>query len=292
MTYRRTFNLSETEPVEVSNECPRADAKLDPGAENAADNRAVAGGGGILLTGHSHLTAYGIPLNSEANVVMQGGDGLRGCSGLWIQSRRQPDYWSFAASHAEGGTVGILWGGNIHNYRFLFESEPPFDFLLDDDDNCDPGRWLAPRRSVERALEIGLFGLDAAVKILGENGVQRIVLLETPPPRRDLALALSGAVDRAYWLKRAREMGYDGLPAFTDARLRLKLWRLLMRMTQARAGVEMIPVPREACDADGFLLPELGAKDLTHANRAYGEIAARDLARRFGASEHDNAAPL
>jgi hypothetical protein len=202
--------------------------------------------------------------------------------GPWDGSRK-PDYWSHLSSIAAGKTIIIAWSGNIHNAAFLLEPDTPFDFYLQSrpDLQLDPTSLIVPVKILEEKLQPGINGLAETIAMIAGGGPARLIVMHTPPPREDLSRQAGVASSSEFWRNAMMRMGMDpDAPRFTRSTVRLKLWTLLMEMTSRAArdaGAEVMNVPRQALDPLGFLRGDLGAGDLTHAGRAYGDIVITQL---------------
>lgn len=171
--------------------------------------------------------------------------------------------------------VASVMGGNHHNVLGLLRHPRPFDFRLSGEEGppLDPDAEPVPEALVRAALEDGLAHDFARLRLLaGIAGP--FVHVESPPPVRDEGW-VAEAADAFF---RARG---DEAMAVAPAGLRWRLWRLNSRIFRAMVealGGRFMPVPAEAQDGDGFLLPEF-AGDATHGNAAYGEAVIRALER-------------
>lgn len=87
-----------------------------------------------------------------------------------------------------------------------------------------------------------------------------------PRPSKTVGVPGQGAIERWY----------------NDPRIRLAIWIIEMEEVSnllGRLDIAVLPVPAEAIDADGFLLPDFSANDATHANAAYSELVLRQIER-------------
>jgi hypothetical protein len=116
-----------------------------------------------------------------------------------------------------------------------------------------------------------------------------VLLLEPPPPRDNLEEQRWQLFDYAYFVQAAAALGSDiSTIALAPALLHLKMWQVIqdmMRTLAAAHGVAVLPPPAEAVTSTGFLRDDLGAQDLSHANRAYGALVLRDLAAMLASEQ-------
>jgi hypothetical protein len=244
----------------------------------------------IIIAGHSHVAALGVSLSATAiglEPIAGAPDGFCGLAGPWTGTR-DAAYWEALAEAARDRTAVINWSGNEHNALFLLHTPPAFDFHLGDPrhDRIAPDALILPKLLVEARLDAGMAALTGAVRLVKAHGPAALLVLGTPPPKRDLSGLAHVIAKSDFWRSRAGEIGQDSAqPIFTPPHLRLKLWAVLQERMAAAAqagGGEFVPVPAEVQDDDGFLRPDLWADDLTHANRDYGRIVLDHLAALEG----------
>ena len=244
----------------------------------------------IIIAGHSHLSALGVPLQLPDGAtglvpVPDAPPHVKALAGPW-NGNRDAAYWEALAQHAAGNVIVLLWAGNQHNARFVLDAGTRFDFLLSDapGEALLEGAVVAPRRAVEASLRPGVDGLPPRIAMLRSAGAVRILLCETPPPRRDLSGVIHVAQGSDFWRRRMEQLQVDPESLqFYPASVRLKLWKLLMRMTAEAGETAMISAPPEALEPEGYLAPQFGATDLTHANRDYGRILLGHLMKELAA---------
>ena len=125
--------------------------------------------------------------------------------------------------------------------------------------------------------------LTMAIEIIRKGRASQITLLATPPPKADdRRLRLRLTVEPPFKAK-LEEAGLDATSIpLTPPRVRLKLWALMQRQMKSVAkdfGLSYVQVPQEAQDEDGFLKEEYWAGDVSHANRAYGDLFLSKIER-------------
>jgi hypothetical protein len=240
----------------------------------------------ILLIGHSHLTALGVPLQSEnkkAALFKIGtrAEGFYGLTGVWP---RNEAYWSKATACAENRNVVIVWQGNQHMTQFLFQAAPPFDFFcrrmpyVAVDSNAE----LVPEELIRACFQCSVDPLKPIISRLSAANAARVLVLATPPPKGD-----DRELRRFFHIEDPiREaIGRQGFSAktvpLTLPAVRLKLWHTLMELTEETAvasGAQFVPLPCSLFDPSGFLKREYWAEDATHMNHPGGSRVLDHLA--------------
>jgi hypothetical protein len=233
----------------------------------------------ILLAGHSHLHALmGVSYSDTPKpALVSVGDNVVALVG---RAPRAPDYWDRLCEEADDRTVVLVWAGNEHNIFFLFESDRPFDVLLDDNDRAGSGREIIPQGMVRAKFGPSIEGLHYVTHRLSEKHC-RFIVAATPPPQRDNDKLFACLRNESDFL---RIMIANGLSLesvkISPPFLRLKLWRLLqtcVRDTAILSGAEYFDVPAILTDDDGFILDCYSAGDVSHANSDYGRIYLAEL---------------
>lgn len=215
-------------------------------------------------------------------IPVEGVDDASVFVGPWDGNRKR-EYWDHLSKIADDKIIAIHWSGNIHNSTFLLEADTPFDFHLPSRPELQPdsAAIIAPLKLIEEKLKPGINGLAETIATVAGGCPARLIVMHTPPPREDLSRQAGVASSSEFWRNAMKRMGMDpDVPRFTRSTVRLKLWTLLMEMTSRvakEAGAEVMNVPPQALDALGFLRADLGAGDLTHAGRAYGDLVITQL---------------
>ena len=169
-------------------------------------------------------------------------------------------------------------GGNHHNVVGLVQHPVPFDFLEPDADmpRTQNGVQNIPYNTMLDFFEDRVHGKDRVrLSQIRDAARGAVYSLIPPPPKQDEAHIL-----------RRHEAAFQSWGIFENgispAPLRSRLWRLHARVLRASCdelGVCLVPAPKQAVSADGFLQPQYYADDASHANAAYGELVLRQLER-------------
>ena len=127
-----------------------------------------------------------------------------------------------------------------------------------------------PIGAVQRALESEMSVYLALMSLVRGFCTGRMFHVEPPPPCAD-AKWISANMRWKLFGNRRREV--------SPPSLRHKLWRLhsqLLSRWCADAGVDLLPVPAETMDADGFMR-EPFLSDGVHANERYGALVLEQM---------------
>jgi hypothetical protein len=243
----------------------------------------------IILAGHSHIFALSGPLYSEVPglVGLCEQPEVRVLTGGWP---RGDDYWQALVDAVPGADVALVWGGNEHNVCYFFEADHAFDFVSKQVGSLLPSFQIVPKTQIRRRLtNAGVGQLGDVLTRLRAAGVRRLVVLGTPPPKRDNDALRALLASEPFFVEMADHLGHsvDTVP-ITAPRVRLKLWYLLQEMLaeHARAASAVfVPVPSETQDDDGFLRPEMWAPDVTHANEVFGRLMFQAMLAAFEQGE-------
>jgi hypothetical protein len=238
----------------------------------------------LVMAGHSHIFAMGVPgaYRGDPRLTELTCADISYITRLeaWI-GRRTAEYWDGVVEAARGKTALLLWNGNQHHAEFLLAPDPMFDVVVAEDDTVEG--HVVPKGLVKQLFRPGFGDIATVIERLKGVGA-RVVLLGTPAPKADAAFFEKMLRSSDYLKDMAKQRGFDLEKArVTPGRLRFKLWRIVQEMTQeyAQAGaVEFIPVPQASLDADG-LKRQYWENDITHANRAYGELMMRHVMERL-----------
>ncbi|NEI71972.1 hypothetical protein GR212_20510 [Rhizobium lusitanum] len=248
----------------------------------------------IIIGGNSHVSVFGVPLalpdkQNRLVEVHYNSARIRVLTGEWP---RRESYWSDLVEVSEEKKVALLWNGNQHMARFLFQSGDPFDFITKNDQSIDiENSILIPQTVIREILHKNFNELDILLKKLKYVGSD-IVVCAPPPPKEDDGFIRKVLKKEKYFsdYATARQLPLDSIP-LTQPRVRLKLWSVLCDLyaeTSARNSVAFLPPPSDAIDSAGFLKPSCYAYDVTHANTEYGRQICDLLIDHFSRSHIEN----
>lgn len=166
------------------------------------------------------------------------------------------------------GPIVSMIRGNEHALTMLGRF-PPYDFVDPEVPGVVPGVPVIDEALVERYVspwtDMVFHPLDLARREAGSA-----VLHVPPPPPREKA---EGARHLEEMVEVVRQYG------FVPESLRLKWYRRYCRQLRARLaaiGCDLLEAPPEALTPQGLLREEF-SEGLTHGNRHYGELVARQV---------------
>lgn len=175
-------------------------------------------------------------------------------------------------------------GGNQYAVLSTVRSPPYFDLILPQGSHARnaANREIIPYRVFEGLIASGVTNSDGPMlRRLRSATRARVFHLTPPPPKQDNA-----------YLKRFHESRFaaEGLGDLEphSPETRLACWNMQHKALSAlcaEIGIELLPPPPGTVGGDGFLERHYYGKDVTHANRRYGEQVLRQLAGIFNASE-------
>ena len=186
--------------------------------------------------------------------------------------------------------VFSLVGGAVHQDIGLVVHKRPFDFVLPwrPDLPLEPGAEIIPYAAIRAAMAARTAYFLAIMSEVRAATAGAVFHMESPPTYAGETLPDN---DPAF----AHFFGADA--RFSPPWLRYKLWRLHSALVAEHcmaAGIELIPHPPEATDAQGFLLPGYHGTP-AHANAAYGALLLdqmRAAARRTMPPPDSRTAPV
>ncbi len=211
----------------------------------------------LLLAGHSHL--YALFHGREAATRR-----VELVDGKWP---RTPTYWDEVVDRAAGADLALVFGGNEHNACYFFQGDHAFDFVSRQVNRLLPSIQLLPKKTIRAEfMTAGLSELPAILKRLIDRNPRQLVVVGTPPPKKDSEALRAMLRDEPFFLElAAHKQGQIEDIVITAPEVRLKLWFLLQDMLAdmaAQAGVRFVPVVPAVQDSDGFLRPEFWAPDV------------------------------
>ncbi|MGH6848733.1 MAG: hypothetical protein ACREC0_15260 [Methylocella sp.] len=244
----------------------------------------------IVLAGHSHTLALGVPAHDKDTIelvpILQHHDRAE-FLGLVGPAVRPLQYYEVLAKVAGGKTVAFCYHGNQHYADFIFEREP-FDFIpASRPDLPLRGYPLVPESLIRAHFAAGMGLLEELMRQLTVVPDSHIVVLGTPPARRENESALYTIRGNLNFTKWVNSVGYtiDDLQILDDF-VSLKLWFVIqdmMREIAEQNGAQFIEVPPQTQDEYGALLREYWQPcDWTHANIQYGRVFLDHIVDRLG----------
>jgi hypothetical protein len=237
--------------------------------------------GGFLIAGHSHIFSMGAPWDYRGPVGLSRPLQPFPPRGHFVveewSSERSPAYWDCLVQNARGRHVILSFAGNQHISHFLFAPDPMIDFFDPACADAAPveGATLVPRALIKDHFRPTLEPLPAIVKSVIAAGAASVTVIGTPPPRADMDRFRSRVLDTDIFHRLAEQRGVDiSRFSLTPSLVLKKLWgahQELLGQAAVEAGARFVPVPREACDPDGFLREDHG-DDFTHGNHRFGRL--------------------
>lgn len=182
----------------------------------------------------------------------------------------------------EDDWVISLVGGN--QYAMISTLRPcPDVYLVDPSEPSDQKSvacygpaTIIPRRAMKSYLASGIGNLDGAVLArIRASTRARVVHILPPPPKQDNEF-IRRSHDTVF-----APAGCIGIDP-SEPQFRLKCWQLQRECLEelcGEIGIEVLPPPADTVDDGGFLKPFYYGKDVTHANRRYGDRLLREIAR-------------
>jgi len=176
------------------------------------------------------------------------------------------------------GSLFCAIGGNAHLAMAISDHSRPFDFydgVGDSASQVDSAAEIIPFAAIKMTLSYRIKAQLMLLDLIAEHSGVPVVHVQSPPPPRSNAYVKANLDDEF--------TGGNPVDIASPA-VRLKLYRLhssLFAEHCARKGIDVIPSPEEACDSDGYLLPEYCAEgSCAHANTDYGELVSRQILAR------------
>lgn len=172
-------------------------------------------------------------------------------------------------------------GGNQYAVISTVQTPSEYDFLasLSDEDIASDRAELIPFRAIANYVREGIRGTMGPIleRIRGSTSA-RVYHLVPPPPKQDNAFIAANFEGR---------FAAQGLDALGPTRpgLRLKCWKLQLQFLEElcrELDIGLVMPPGRTLTPEGFLAPRFYAKDVTHANRRYGEYVLRQILKFTG----------
>lgn len=186
------------------------------------------------------------------------------------------------AALSEDDWVISLVGGNQYAMISTLRPHPDVDLV----DPSEPGDQksfachraanIIPRRAMKSYLASGIDNLDGAVlRRIRASTRARVAHVLPPPPKQD-----NDFIRRSHDTVFAAA-GCTGIDP-SEPQFRLKCWQLQRECLEELCGdisIQVLPPPTDTVGDDGFLKPFYYGKDVTHANRRYGDRVLREITR-------------
>jgi hypothetical protein len=167
-------------------------------------------------------------------------------------------------------------GGNQYAVISTVQDPVDYDFLGSPDDTHKPrdGAELVPFRALESFLRKGVRGtIGPVLRTIRNSTSARVFHLAPPPPKQDNAF-----ITRHFESRFADE----GMHALGPTRpsLRLRSWIVQLQCLESlcsELNIGLVKPPKHGVTDKGYLAPNCYAKDVTHANRRYGEFVLKQI---------------
>lgn len=232
----------------------------------------------VLIAGHSHTHCLGLRRNDDQIVPINLHGGPPIIYGLSTGWPLPENFNEIVRTKSAGMHLMLVWTGNIHLAHFMFAQQKRFDFVSSVLPSLPitPDVIVLPESLVETRLAPHAGHLSAALNSILDGRAASVTLVGTPPPKGDDIVLREVLKGDPVFVENAKRLGFEPETVpFNSPYLRLKLWALTQKMTERVAEsfkIGFLPVPPECQDEVGFLKPEYWAKDITHANAAYGAL--------------------
>lgn len=167
-------------------------------------------------------------------------------------------------------------GGNQYAVLSTVQDPVDYDFFLSPDDRraFRDGAELVPFRTLEAFLQKGVRGtIGPVLKAIRRATDAKVFHLAPPPPKQDNDFIAKHFESR---------FASEGIEALGPTRpsLRMKCWHVQLSCLEAlceELGIGLVKPPKHGVTAKGYLAPRCYAKDVTHANRRYGEFVLKQI---------------
>jgi hypothetical protein len=172
-------------------------------------------------------------------------------------------------------------GGNQYAVISTVRDPIEYDFLVSPaDDHIRRDRTaLIPFRAIAGYIECGVRGsIGPVLREIRRSTDAKLFHLAPPPPKQDNSFITAHFETR---------FAKDGLQDFgpTHPELRLKCWKVQLDCLTAlceELQIDLVMPPAKGLTPEGYLAPRCYAKDVTHANRRYGEFVLRQISKLTG----------
>lgn len=174
--------------------------------------------------------------------------------------------------HQHPGPVFTMMGGSTHIVLGLLVHPRPFDFVLPTQPDLPlmEGAEILSVSAIAATMHEQTDYYIALMQSVAAVAQYPVAHMQAPPPHRDGARIARDIIWAMY-----PDMRQEVAPAI----FRYKMWRLhtqIIEQACVDVGIEFIPCPARAVDAEGFLLEDY-YKDGVHANHAYGTLLIEQM---------------
>ena len=185
----------------------------------------------------------------------------------------------FCAEISDFGPDDLVFsavGGNQYAVISTVQDPVDYDFLGSPDDTHKPrdGAEMIPFRALESFLTKGVRGtIGPVLRAIRNSTGARVYHLAPPPPKQDNAF-----ITRHFESRFASEGMHTLGP--TRPSLRLICWNVQLQCLEdlcSELDIGLVRPPKHGVTPKGYLAPKCYAKDVTHANRRYGEFVLKQI---------------
>jgi hypothetical protein len=178
-------------------------------------------------------------------------------------------------------------GGNQYAIVSTVRDPVEYDFVSSPEDRSgiDTGASLVPHRALFGYIRKGVRGtIGPVLKAIRASTGASFYHLAPPPPKEDNRFIAT------HFETRFARQGIQDLGPTRPA-LRLKCWKMQLQCLAElcdELDIGLVLPPERGVTAEGFLAPRCYAKDVTHANRRYGEFVLKQMLELAAADRAGN----
>lgn len=203
---------------------------------------------------------------------------LRKLKGMtWLGDTYLDEFCQKIGGLTESDLVFSAIGGNQYAVVSTVRTPPYFELAksMGAPHKGNVGDTIIPFRALESLIASGVVNSDGPILQRIRSATRaRVFHLTPPPPKQDNAFI------KQFHEARFAAEGLGDLEPHSPE-LRLACWtmqRQALAALCAEIGVELLPPPPGTVGEEGFLKQAYYGKDVTHANRRYGELVLRQIA--------------
>jgi hypothetical protein len=241
----------------------------------------------LVLAGHSHVHALGVPGKAAAGGAAIVPVKHPGADIMAVTGTRDDEYWDAFVATSATHAPAVIWAGNQHYAHFLFRPAPAVDFVLSTSPHLplDRTAQVVPEEMIRTFFAPSFAPLAQLLDRLKCQSPFTPIVIGTPPPKGDVDRLCANVAKESVLKEIAETRGISVTPAaLTDTTVVVKLWRLVQAMLEEAAiasGALFVPVPPSLVSEAGLLSDEHWASDATHANRLYGKAMLAAVIRGY-----------